>query len=156
MSIQSERQAQESSEPIIIDLQILIYKELDCRVRAFLSQQEIPPWLREQLTRFEQVQQNLQAILAQKQQVEMEMTEGNKALAELKKAGGNETVYKFVGSILIKVAKDEMIKELEERRELSSTRVTVLNKQEAKVRESAKELQDKINEAVKGRVQPSS
>ena len=86
----------------------------------------------------------------------MDLSEGNKALAELKKAGENETVYKFVGSILIKIAKDEMIKELEERRELSSTRVTVLNKQEAKVRESTKELQDKINEAVKGRVQPSS
>ena len=36
-----------------------------------MSEQELPPWLREQLSRLQQLQQNLQAIMMQKQQVEL-------------------------------------------------------------------------------------
>ena len=46
---------------------------------------EVPPWLREQLARFEQLQQNLQAILASKQQIDAESSEVDRAIAELKK-----------------------------------------------------------------------
>ena len=50
-----------------------------------MSEQEIPPWLREQLSRLQQLQQNLQAILMQKQQIEVETIETTKALEELMK-----------------------------------------------------------------------
>lgn len=117
-----------------------------------MSQSEqVPPWLREQLARFEQLQQNLQAILVQKQQVEIESAELERALAELKKAGPEDAVYKSAGSVLIKSNKDDLVKELEEKKELSTTRVTVLGKQESRVRENIKELQTKIEDAIKGR-----
>ena len=48
-----------------------------------MSQPELPPYIREQLARFDQIQQNLQAVLIQKQQVEMELDETEKALDEL-------------------------------------------------------------------------
>jgi prefoldin beta subunit len=116
--------------------------------------QEVPPWLREHLARFEQGQQNLQAVLAQKQQVEMELTEVEKALAELRKSSEDTVVYKSAGSLLIQTNRDDMVKELEERRELGNTRVTVLAKQEARLRESLKEIQSKLEEAARGRSQP--
>ncbi len=115
------------------------------------SSEEIPPWLREQLARFEQLQQNLQAILVQKQQVEVETSEVGKAIAELKKTGESDTVYKSAGNILVKANKEELVKELEERKELSGTRSAVLGKQEQRVRENIKDLQAKIEEAIKGR-----
>ena len=37
----------------------------EARENERLSQQEIPPWLREQLARLEQLQQNLQAVQMQ-------------------------------------------------------------------------------------------
>jgi prefoldin beta subunit len=49
-----------------------------------MSEQELPPWLREQLSRLQQLQQNLQAIMMQKQQVELEIVEIERALEELK------------------------------------------------------------------------
>jgi len=116
-----------------------------------MSKQELPPWLKEQLARFDQLQQNLQAILLQKQQVEMELSEIDKALEELKKASPGDIVYKSVGNLLIKSDRDGLIKELEERKELANTRIMVLSKQESRVRENVKELQDKINEAIRGR-----
>ena len=47
-----------------------------------MSEQELPPWLREQLARLQQLQQNLQAIMMQKQQVELEVSETERALEE--------------------------------------------------------------------------
>ena len=50
-----------------------------------MSEQELPPWLREQVSRLQQLQQNLQAIMMQKQQVEIEAMEIGRAIDELKK-----------------------------------------------------------------------
>ncbi len=117
-----------------------------------MSQPELPPLLREQLARYDQTQQNLQAVLAQRQQVEMELGETEKALEELGKAGDSEAVYKFAGNILVRVKKDDVMKELNEKKELANTRKMVLSKQESRFRESLKDLQTKIDDAVKPKV----
>ncbi len=116
-----------------------------------MSQPELPPYLREQLARYDQAQQNLQAVLVQKQQVELELSETEKALEELSKAADSEAIYKFAGNLLVKVQRDAVVKELVEKKELGNTRKMVLAKQETRFRESLKELQTKIDEAVKGR-----
>lgn len=113
------------------------------------SGQQIPPWLQEQLMKMQQAQQSLQSIHMQKQQLEMDLAESEKALEELKKASDADPVYKHAGSILIKSNKNELIAELEERKELANTRSTVLTKQEARVKESIKEQESKINEMIK-------
>lgn len=114
-----------------------------------MSEQELPPWLREQLARFNQLQQNLQAILMQKQQLEIETAEIDKALEELKKVSEG-AVYKAAGPILLKADRNEVIKELEEKKELANTRSTVLTKQENRLKESLKEVQSKLDEMLKG------
>ncbi|MCH8916271.1 MAG: prefoldin subunit beta, partial [Thaumarchaeota archaeon] len=86
------------------------------------SGQQIPPWLQEQLMKMQQSQQSLQSIHLQKQQLEMEQIEADKALEELKKASDDNTVYKHAGSILIKSNKTVLIAELEETKELAKTR----------------------------------
>jgi prefoldin beta subunit len=116
-----------------------------------LSQAELPPYIREQLARYDQVQQNLQSVLIQKQQVEMELTETEKALEQLAKAASSESIYKFAGNLLVKVEKDEMVKELSEKKELGNTRKMVLAKQEGRFRENLKDLQAKIDDAVKSK-----
>lgn len=115
-----------------------------------MSEQELPPWLKEQVVRVNQLQQNLQSILMQKQQVEIENVEVSKALEELKKAGVDETVYKTAGPVLIKANKDVIVKELEEKKELANTRAMVLSKQETRLKENLKEVQGKIDEMVRG------
>jgi len=116
-----------------------------------LSQPELPPYLREQLARFDQTQQNLQAVLIQKQQVELELAETEKALEELGKTTDAEPIYKYAGNLLIRVQKDAILKELTERKELANTRKMVLAKQETRFKEALKDLQTKIDEAVKGK-----
>lgn len=85
----------------------------------------------------------------QKQQVDLETSEVDKALEELKKTSDTDPVYKSAGNILVKSKKEDLLKELGERKELSSTRSAVLTKQEQRVRESTRELEAKIQEALR-------
>ena len=119
------------------------------------SGQQMPPWLQEQLAKMQQAQQNLQSIMAQKQQLEIEHLETEKALEEIKKAGDNDDVFKHAGSILIKSNKTDLIADLEERKELAKTRSTVLSKQEEQVKQSLKEQESKITEMMKGQASGS-
>ncbi len=115
-----------------------------------MGEEQLPPWFREQVGRLNQLQQNLQSILMQKQQLEVEVVEIEKALEELKKISEQDSVYKTAGPVLIKAKRDDVVKELEEKKELSNTRVMVLSKQEARLKENLKELQTKIDEMVRG------
>jgi prefoldin beta subunit len=110
------------------------------------SGEQIPPWLQEQVARLQQLQQNLQSITVQKQHLETEQLEAERALETLKKASDDDAVYKAAGSILIKSTKTSLISELEEKKELANTRLTVLSKQETRLKENLKEAETKIRE----------
>ena len=118
--------------------------------------QQMPPWLQEQIGKMQQSQQNLQSILMQKQQVEMENAESDRALEELKKAADGDQVFKYAGSILIKSDKKSLIDELEEKKELSKTKTTVLAKQEERLKTSLQEQEQKIQEMLKNPNQPNT
>jgi prefoldin beta subunit len=114
------------------------------------GEQQIPPWLQEQVGRLQQLQQNLQSIMGQKQHLEMEQLETERALEILKKADDNDAVFKNAGSILIRSTKVTLIAELEEKKELANTRITILSKQETRVKENLKEAETKIKEMLRG------
>lgn len=77
------------------------------------------------------------------------MAETDRALQELKKTSPDDAIYKNAGSVLIKAKKEDVLKELEEKKELSNTRVMVLGKQETRVKENLKEVENKINEMIR-------
>lgn len=111
---------------------------------------ELPPQVQEQLVRLQQLQQTLQSVVSQKQQLELELSETDKALTELEKSTDETPVYKSVGSILVKSNRQGLLTELKERKELLTTRVTVLGKQEERTRERLKESQEKLQERLQG------
>ena len=105
---------------------------------------KLPPAVQERLLRLQQLQQTLQNILVQKQQVELELLEVDKALEELEKTPDDGVIYKSVGSLLIKTEKSKVTEELKERKELANMRVSVLGKQEERIRSQIKELNEKL------------
>ncbi|HJM00528.1 MAG TPA: prefoldin subunit beta [Nitrosopumilus sp.] len=114
-----------------------------------MSSPQMPPWLQEQIGKLQQSQQNLQSIMTQRQHLEMEKAETEKALDELKKIADGDSVFKQAGSVLIKSDKKTLLDELEEKIELAKTRSTVLEKQEVRVKETLKEQEAKITEMMK-------
>ena len=111
--------------------------------------QQIPPMVQEQLAKLQQTQQNLQMIMAQKQQLELEQLETEKALVELNKANDDDAVFKHAGTILIKSNKKDLIEELEEKKELAKTKASLLAKQEERLKIGLKEQETKIQEMIK-------
>ena len=114
-----------------------------------MSAGQMPPWLQEQIGKLQQSQQNLQSIMTQRQHLEMEKAETEKALDELKKVVDGDSVFKQAGTVLIKSDKKTLTDELEEKIELAKTRSTVLEKQEVRVKETLKEQEAKITEMMK-------
>jgi prefoldin beta subunit len=113
------------------------------------SNPQIPPLVQEQLARLQQTQQNFQSIMMQKQQLESEKHETEKALEELKKASDDESVFKHAGTIMIKSNKKDLIDELEEQVELAKTKASLLVKQEERLKITLKEQETKIQEIMK-------
>lgn len=105
---------------------------------------KLPPQIQERLLRLQQLQQTLQTILAQKQQVELELTEIEQALSELQKIADDATIYKAIGSLLVRAEKTKVTADLDERKELLNVRVQVLGKQEERLRGQLKDLQTKL------------
>lgn len=105
---------------------------------------KLPPAVQERLLRLQQLQQTLQSILSQKQQVELELLEVDQALSELEKTKKDSVIYKSIGSLLMKTKKPKITEELKERKELANMRISVLSKQEERLRGQIKELNEKL------------
>lgn len=107
---------------------------------------KLPPHVQERLLRLQQLQQTLQSVLMQKQQVELELTEIEQALSELQKVPDDTVIYKSIGSLLVKTDKVKVTADLNERKELLNMRVSVLGKQEERIRSQIKDLQAKLQQ----------
>jgi prefoldin beta subunit len=105
---------------------------------------DLPPNVQERLLRLQQLQRNLQTILAQKQQVELETTETEQALTELSTLTPEAVIYKSIGALLVKAEKPKVETELKDRKDLLATRSQVLGKQEERLRAQLNDLQTKL------------
>ncbi|MEM2937503.1 MAG: prefoldin subunit beta [Candidatus Bathyarchaeia archaeon] len=117
---------------------------------------KLPPQVQERLLRFQQMQQTLQSVLAQKQQVELELTEIEQALSELQKVADDAVIYKTIGFLLVKTEKAKVAADLNERKELLNMRASVLGKQEERLRSQIKELQAKLQQDLTPLSRPQS
>ena len=107
---------------------------------------KLPPNVQERLLRLQQLQQTLQSIMAQKQQVDMEKNEVDQTIAVLAKTADDATIYKAIGSLLVKSEKTKVSEDLNERKSLLETRSTVITRQEERIKAQVKEAQTKLQE----------
>jgi prefoldin beta subunit len=107
---------------------------------------QLPPQIQQRLLRLQQLQQTMQGVMAQKQQLTMQLNEAENAAKELEKLTDDAVVYKSIGALLVKGEKAKVAAELTERKELLKMRVDVLAKQEERLKTQVKELQDKLQQ----------
>jgi prefoldin beta subunit len=88
------------------------------------------------------LEQNLQAIMMQKQAFQFELNESVNASEELGKT--KDDVFKLLGNILIKAGKSEIEKQLKEKVDILSLRLKSIEKQEKSLAEKAEELRQAI------------
>src|ERR671918_608348 len=105
----------------------------------------LPPWITEQILRLQQIQQNLQAIMMKKQEIEQEIAETDTILEEIKKLDGDNKVYKRYDNLLIKSKREDILREFKEKKVTLNTRMLVIEKQESRVNDNLKEVENKIS-----------
>jgi len=109
---------------------------------------ELSPKVQNQIAQFQQLQQQLQALLNQKYQIDVQVKEMQRTVEELNKAPADVVVYKSVGSLLIRAEnKEELLKEVEEDKETMEVRLKTLDRQEKALRDRYQQLQDQISKA---------
>src|ERR687890_1676180 len=104
----------------------------------------LPPWITEQILRLQQIQQNLQAIMMKKQEIEQEIAETDRILEKIKKIEVDNKIYKRYNNLLIKSKREDILKEFKEKKVTLNTRMLVVEKQEIRVKDNLKEVENKI------------
>lgn len=97
---------------------------------------------------FQTYQQQLQSVLIQKETMQMQLLEMNKALEELDSTK-NEKAYKITGQIMVIKSVEELKKELGETKEAVEVRIKSLEKTEEKITEKLKGLEMELRKLVK-------
>jgi prefoldin beta subunit len=90
------------------------------------------------------LEQNLQNILMQKQAFQMELSETEAALEEIKNA--KDDVYKIVGNLMIKADKQKTQETLESKKRLLETRLNSLDTQEQSFSEKLSSVRSELVE----------
>ena len=119
--------------------------------------EELPPQLQHQLGQYQQLRQQYQEIALQRRRLETQLSEAKLASEELERAKEDDTVYKMVGTLMIRVDKERAKQELSEKIETLELRIKVHQRQETKIINRMKEMEQKIRTMAGGeeRVSPA-
>jgi prefoldin beta subunit len=110
---------------------------------------DLSPKVQNQIAQFQQIQQQLQAVLNQKFQMDAQVREMQRTTDELNKAPQDVVIYRSIGSLLIKAeSKEAVLKEIEEDKETMEVRVKTLERQEKSLKDRYQVLQDQLNKAL--------
>ncbi len=111
---------------------------------------ELPPQLQDQLAQLQNLQQQLTVTIQQRQQIEFQVKEAQRAIEELERIEEKAPVYRSVGSLLVKTSgRDTVKKQLLEEKESLEVRLRGFEKNEGRLKEKATELQSKVQASVK-------
>ncbi len=100
----------------------------------------------ENIGRLQMMEHNLQALEQQRQQVQSHIFEIENALGALQDA---KTAFRIVGGIMVNADPATLKNDLEQKKEVLDVRIASLEKQEQKLRDNAKSLQNEVMEGAK-------
>ena len=95
------------------------------------------------------IEQNIQAIMSQRQQFQAQLLEVENALTEIQNSKGS--AYKLIGSIMVLSEKEVLSKDLESKKEILNVRLKSLKKQEDGIKEKAEKLQAEVMSELQGK-----
>jgi len=107
--------------------------------------QKLPPELEKLIIRYQQIESQLASIVTQKSVVTSQIREVERALSILQNLEKDATTYKNTGFVLVKVKKEDVIKELEDKKEELSIRLTSLERMESTLKKQLEEVKSQID-----------
>ena len=101
---------------------------------------------KEKVEQLQNLEQNINSLIAQKQQFQSQKLEVENALSQIK---DTKQVFRIIGNIMIDSKKSDVKKELDEKLELLELRLKTIEKQEDKMRKQAGEIQQEVLKEMK-------
>ena len=100
----------------------------------------------QKIAQLQLMEQNLQSFLMQRQQFQSQLIEVESALKEIEKS---KETYKIVGNVMVNASKEDLKKDLEEKKGILEIRIKSLEKQEKQIKEKATKTQAEVLEKIK-------
>ena len=97
--------------------------------------------VQKKVAKLQMSEQRLQSYAMQKQTFQGQLLEIENALLESK---DSEEVFKIYGQIMVKADKEKLTKELNDKKEILSKKISEIEKQESKLREEVTPLQEEL------------
>jgi len=111
-----------------------------------MSQQQLPPEVQQALAQYQALRDSYLRIDAELKLIETELVDIDNIMQTLNTLEGDAEVYKMVGHVLVKKRKEEILKELEERKEILSIKREKGKKQLEILEKQIRELENKLRE----------
>ncbi|MDD1723639.1 MAG: prefoldin subunit beta [Methanospirillum sp.] len=118
--------------------------------------QNISPKMQNQINMLQQMQQQMQAILSQKNQYELAAQEARRAVEELNDAEDSAVVYMSVGTVVMQKPRADVIGKVTEKIEMLEIRIRSIEKQEKMLQEKFEKLQQQVRQEMEGRTTPEA
>ncbi len=120
-----------------------------------MSQQKLPPEVQQTLISYQTLRETYAKLEAELKIVESELAEIEQILSNIKDLPEDAEIYKLVGHVMVKKKKEDIMKELEEKKELLEIKKTkyknqldILAKQISDTESKLKELLSKYGMSV--------
>ncbi len=121
--------------------------------RLMEQQPEIDEETKREIVEYQNLQQQIQVMMMQRQQTLAAIAELDKAKEEVEKSAGNgagATLYRFIGNVIVPKKKDELLNDLKDEKVGLESRRDVFQKQEERLRKRFDELQKKLQAKLGG------
>ncbi len=113
-----------------------------------MSEQRLPPEVQQLIAQYQAVRESYVKVDSELKLVEAEISEIDNVLENLQYLQDSTEVYKLIGQVLVKKSKDEVVKELQERKELLSLKKEKYRKQLEVLSRQLADLESKIREVL--------
>lgn len=111
-----------------------------------MAQQKLPPEVQKLLTQYQALRESYVKIDVELKAIDSEIVDIDHLLSVLNNLSNDAELYKLVGHVLIRRSRDDLIKELEERKEILNLKKEKYGKQLEVLSKQLKELEEKIRD----------
>lgn len=117
-------------------------------VIEYMSEKQLPPEIQQLVIQYQTLRDHYARIEAELRLVEAELSEIDSVMDTLKSLSDDAELYKAVGPILVRKTKADIVKELEERKELLTIKRDKYKKQLEFLSKQINDIESKLREAL--------
>ncbi len=113
--------------------------------------ERLPPDVEAKYNKYMQLRETLNAITQEKVVLEGSIAEIDMIIEKIKEVGDDAELYKMTGFILVRSSKDDVLKELEDRKENLELRLKAIKSQEDTITSELRRLEEELKKALGGK-----